>query len=116
MLYHLAHAAVKVAIAGKGERRSVRPGLTKLVLEMPPVDSKRHYEPRLWRKAKYSRDLLRFAAALVVCLVRKLAHELPVLNRTAARFHFFASVVADHLLSRSGESSRNREKSSREQT
>ena len=46
---------------------------------------------------------LRFAATLVVCLVRELAHELSVLNRTAASFHFFASVRTDHLFGRTGE-------------
>jgi hypothetical protein len=46
---------------------------------------------------------LRFAAALVVCLVGELAHELSVFNGTAASFHFFASVRADHLLGRIGE-------------
>lgn len=46
---------------------------------------------------------LRFAAALVVCLVRELAHELPVFNGTAASFHFFVSVGTDHLFGRIGE-------------
>jgi hypothetical protein len=57
-------------------------------------------------KEFYLRDLLRFAAALVVCFVRKLAHELSVLNGTAARFDFLASVVADHLFGGSSESRR----------
>jgi hypothetical protein len=50
-----------------------------------------------------SGNRLRFAAALVVCLVRELAHELPVFNGTAASFHFFASVGTDHLFGRIGE-------------
>lgn len=49
---------------------------------------------------------LRFAAALVVCLLREVAHELSVPNRTAACFHFFASVGTDHLFGRIGEARR----------
>jgi hypothetical protein len=47
---------------------------------------------------------LRFAAALVVCLVRELANELSVLNGTAANFHSFASVGTDHLFAESAKS------------
>jgi hypothetical protein len=47
---------------------------------------------------------LRFAAALVVRLVRELARELPVFNGTTASFHFFASVGTDHLLAESAKS------------